>query len=318
MNINCKQSEILYRYERHYKKNNVAGSKYLIIKRECTRAPLGLFAYYITNAAWIEYALRNDMIPVIDMKNFYNAYHEEGQVGKINTYEYFFKQPCGISLEEALQSKQSRYVWKDVPDFHPNESLDFFENTELLEYYRAIARKYMPFQHEIQEILEAERVRILGSERVLGVLARGTDYTSLKPYFHPVQPTVEELIVKIDQYLLKYNCTKIFVATEDSAILEKMKKYYGDNLLFIDQKRIEQTSTYLNKNEEIMAVNPITRGIDYLKAIYCLAGCKGLIAGRTSGTVGAMLLAQQYEFHYIFAKGRYGIESEILENRVRV
>lgn len=90
MNINHKSSRFVHKLETHFHKNNITNSEYLLIKRECKNAPLGLFAYYITNLAWIEYALRNGYIPVIDMKNYANTFHKENEVGKINTYEYFF------------------------------------------------------------------------------------------------------------------------------------------------------------------------------------------------------------------------------------
>lgn len=319
MNINCFVSEKLYRFERHYQKENLGKSKYLLIKRECGGSPLGLFAYFITNVAWIEYALRKNYIPVIDMQNFQNVYHKEGEVGKVNTYEYFFKQPAGISVEEALSSKKSRYVWKNIPDFHPNESLDFFVNKEIVDYYRAIVKKYVVFQDDVKEILEKARVEILGEDgkqRVLGVLARGTDYTDLKPYFHPVQPTVEEFMEKIDSYKVKYNCQKIYVATEDEKILQKLKQKYGEDLLYSNQKRVQETNTFLNYNKEFVGEEPYRNGLDYLTSIYLLSKCNGLIAGRTSGTVGTMLLAEDYEFWYIFSKGRYGVEEGILNQRV--
>jgi len=322
MNINCKVSEKLYRFERHYQKENLGKSQYLIIKREENGSPLGLFAYYITNIAWIEYALRKGFIPVIDMQNFENSLHRKGQVGKVNTYEYFFKQPCGVGLKEAVDSKKARYVWNDIPDFHPNESLDFLVYQELVEYYRKLAREYMPFQDSVKDHLEKSVESILGRRneekgiRTLGVLARGTDYVTLKPYFHPVQPSIEEIVEKIDAYRIKYDCKKIYVATEDSGILKKLKEKYGEDLCYNDQKRIQNTDTFLNYNEEFTKTDPYKRGLDYLTSIYVLSRCTGLIAGRTSGTVGAVLMAENYEFQYIFSKGRYGVEEEILGRKL--
>lgn len=317
MNVNCFVSEKLYRFERHYHKENLSKSKYLVIKRDSGSSPLGLFAYFITNVAWIEYALRKNYIPVIDMQNFKNVYHRDGEVGKVNTYEYFFKQPAGVSVEEAFASKEARYVWQNIPDFHPNESLDFFLNQEIVDYYRAIVQKYVPFQDEVKEKLEQARKEILGEAgRVVGVLARGTDYTTLKPYYHPVQPDLPELIEKIDSYRTKYDCQKIFVATEDETILQGLQKEYGEDLLYYNQKRVQSTDTFLNYNKEFVGDDPSKNGLDYLTSIYLLSKCNGLLAGRTSGTVGAMLLAKEYEFFHIFSKGRYGVEEEILSHRI--
>lgn len=318
MNINSFVSGKLVRFERHYHKENLLKNKYLLIKRECGSSPLGLFAYFITNVAWIEYALRKGMTPVVDMQNFWNVYHKEGEVGKVNTYEYFFKQPAGIRVEEALASKSARYVWNDIPEFHPNESLDFLLHNEIVDYYRKIVKTYVPFQDEVKEYLEKKEREIVGENkgRILGVLARGTDYTSLKPYNHPVQPAIEELTEKIRDYMEKYHCDRIYVATEDAQILQKLQENFGDKLLYNDQKRVEKTETFLNYNKDFVGDSPQKNGLDYLTSIFILSRCTGLIAGRTSGTVGTALLSEGFEFQYIFSKGRYGVDEEILSNRV--
>lgn len=317
VNIYPNVSKILYKAENHWGKFNSLQNKYLIIKRECKNAPLGLFAFYITNIAWIDYALRNDYIPVIDMKNYENTFHRKDEVGKINTWEYYFKQPCGVSLDEALSSKNVRYVWNDIPEFHPNESLDFLYNQTIVDYYRNIASKYLLFNDDIQEYLDEMRIRfindnVLKGQRVLGVLARGTDYTKLKPYFHPIQPSVDEIIAKVNLYRKKYDCSKIYVATEDAKILEKLRQEYGNDLLFTNQKRIYDTDTYLNYNNEFTQRTPMERGLDNLLSIYLLSLCNGIVAGRTSGTVGAFIMQKGFEFKYVFSIGRYGVEDKII------
>lgn len=321
MIINYDFSKRLNKFEKHFGIRDFTNSQYLIIKRECKSAPLGLMAYYITNLAWIEYAVRNHIIPVIDMKNYYNAFHRDGEVGKINTWEYFFEQPALISLEEALESGKARYVWNDIPEYQPNESLDFLMNSEIVEYYREVAAKYILFKPEIQKELKAENERILDpakNRRILGVLARGTDYVSLKPDYHPIQPSVEQMIGQIDYYRKLFECDKIYVATEDAGILETMKNIYGEDLLYSSQKRIYPSEFFLNDDPEFNQRSPFERGMEYLQSIYTLAQCNGIIAGRTSGTVGAVLMARNYEFQYIFSLGRYGVEDKILADKEKV
>lgn len=318
MNIDCKVSAFLNKIEKHFQKYNLLNSRYLIIKRECENSGLGLFAYYVTMLARIEYALRHQMIPVIDMKNYANTFHRENEVGKINTWELFFEQPCNISLEEALESGKARYVWNDIPSYHPNDSLDFLYNAEIVAYYHSVAEKYVRFQPAVMEKLKKAEREIFGEdefdkrERILGVLARGTDYTGLRPYFNPIQPSLEQIIAKIDEYCKKYSCKKIYVATEDADILEKLTKCYGSRLLHTDQKRIGKITTYLYENQEFTNRDPFERGIEYLTSIYLLSRCNGLVAGRTTGTVGACIMADNYEFKYIFSLGRYGVEDEMI------
>ena len=40
------------------------------------------------------------------------------------------------------------------------------------------------------------------TDRVLGVLCRGTDYTSRKPKNHPIQPSIDMVVDKIDSMLV--------------------------------------------------------------------------------------------------------------------
>ena len=218
MIIKSNISAILRKIERHYGKDNLLNNKYLIIKRECDNSVLGLFAYYITMLAWIEYAVRKEMIPVIDMKNYANTFHREEDVGHINTWELFFEQPYNISFEDVLKQGNARYVWSDIPEYQPNDSLDFLYNDDIINYYHLVAEKYIRFQPHVLEKLKKKEEEILGQykgERILGVLARGTDYTALRPYFNPIQPNLEQLVSKIDEYIKRYNCNKIYVATED-------------------------------------------------------------------------------------------------------
>lgn len=321
MNIHCKASALLNRIERHYRKDNLLNSQYLIIKRACERSGLGLFAYYVTMLSRIEYALRHGMIPVVDMKNYANTFHRKDEVGKVNTWEMFFEQPCNVSLEEALKSGKARYVWDDIPEYHPNDSLDFLYNDEILSYYHSVAEKYIRFQPQVLQILKEKEKEIFGvetpyrTERILGVLARGTDYTGLKPYYNPIQPNLEQLIATIDDYCTKYSCDKIYVATEDEEVLGYFNRIYGNRLLHTDQKRVSKVTTYLYENQEFIDRDPFERGIEYLTSIYLLSKCNGLIAGRTTGTVGTCIMADHYEFKYIFSLGRYGLEDEMLQNR---
>lgn len=318
MNISFSVSKKLHKIEAKIGKNNFFQSKYLIIRRKTNHPGLGLFAYYITMLAWIDYALRNDMIPVIDMQNYENQYHEAGQVGKVNTWELFFEQPCGISVEEALSSGKARYVWSDIPEYHPNDSLDFLYNKEMVAYYHTVAQKYIRYQSDVWEYLQQQKEELFGGmerRNIMGILARGTDYTGRKPYYNPIQPDISEMIPIIDTYLEQYLCNKIFVATEDAELLDKLNQRYGTQLLYTNQKRVTGVTTELCDDKQFMSVSAKMRGMQYLASIYLLSKCRGLVAGRTAGTVGAIIQAEHFEFTHVITKGRYGIEDVILEKQ---
>ena len=312
MNISHKASKLIRKYETHYNKENIFNNKYLILKRECKGAGFGIFAYYIAFIAEIDYAIKQGMIPVIDMQNYKSSLMDDDKIGKKNPWEDFFEQPYGIGVEEALSSRNSRYFWADVPSFHPNESLDCLYNEPLMKHYNEIAKKYLCFRPNVKEALERAYRNIIGTKRVLGVLARGTDYADLKPYNHPVQPTVDEMIPVVERYKSKYNCDYVYLATEDEGILVKFKEKYGDKLLCVNQKRVSNVKSYLYEDQDFTSVDKYTQVLSYLESIYVLSKCVGLVAGRCSGTVGACILTDGYEFLYVFTKGRYGIEDEIV------
>ena len=224
----------------------------------------------------------------------------------------------GVGVNEALKAGNARYIWKEIPDYQPNESLDFLYNKQIVDYFRDISKKYMVMQPDVKRDLEKAEKELWeknSGKRICGVLARGTDYTTLQPYFHPVQPTVDQLCGKIDEYRRRFDCEKIYVATEDQKILETLKRKYNSDLLYSDQKRIAHTDKYLNDTPEFVNRSGRIRGIEYLKSIYLLSKCNGLVAGRTSGTVGAVLMSKGYEFQYVFSLGRYGVEDVLINKK---
>ncbi len=311
MIINQKNSTYLKKIENRLGKNNLFSSRYLAIKIDGNH---GFFSLFIRQLGWIDYALRNDLIPVVDMQTGKSIFLKDKEVGKINAYEYYFEQPCSVSLEQALKEGKVRYAWGHNPPYFPNDSIDFLYNREIVEYYSKLAKRYMPFKKEIANILSEEKERLFPKEcRILGVLARGTDYTMLKPYFHPVQPTIEMIICEVNKYRKKYDCDKIYVATEDQNNLDILKREYGKDLIYIDQPRLKKVETYLNEDKIFTQRIPYQIGLDTLKSIYLLSKCNGLVGGRTSGTVGAMVLSSGYEFINIFTLGRYGLEEDFIE-----
>jgi len=319
MIIDAKRSLYLHKVEKRIKNNNFFKSKYMILKIDI-KAPMGLFAYYIRFCSEIDYAISNGYIPVVDMQYFDNDFHSgEYKKGKSNSWELFFEQPYGISVDEALKSKSCRYYWKDNPPYHPNDSLDFLYCDEIINYYHGITEKYMKFNSKTKDFVEKAYDKYIKSKvgddtKIIGVLARGTDYTNGKPFYHPVQPTLQMMFEQIDEWRDRYGIKKVYVATEDEDMLKAYLEKYGDDLLFVNQKRVSLKSGFLCKNTDFMDRDPFIRGAEYLSSIYCLSKCNMLVAGRTSGTVGACLMSEGFEKKQIFTLGRYGIEDAILDH----
>lgn len=279
--------------------------QFYIIRRSGMR--LGLFSFFNTNLARIDYAIQNGMIPVVDMQNFRNSYQEEGEYALVNSWEKYFEQPTEYSLKDAYSARKIVLSDSGAPKEAPNDSMDFFTDVkDNMTYWRKQCKKYIRIQPSVKELFEKEYSRLFQQQdKVLGVLARGTDYVKLRPSQHPVQPTVEQLLEKTKEVMQEYGCNKVFLATEDSDIAKVFFKEFGDQCVTNSQEYVEYKEGYLSEIKSEKKDDIYTRGLNYLITILLLAKCNCIVAGRTSGTVGAALLSDGWEYSYFFDLGYY-------------
>ena len=108
----------------------------------------------------------------------------------------------------------------------------------------------------------------------------------------------------------EWGCTRVFLATEDKAIVKIFKDIFGELCITIDRQYVDYTP------EEAIATCRIDReddhflqGKEYLTDMVLLSQCNSFIAARCSGTVGIMMLADKFEHTYFFNLGRYGVIS---------
>lgn len=279
-------------------------TQFYVVRR--ANAKVGLFSLVLTNLGHIKYAIEKGYIPVVDLQN-YNPYYQGVATDNKNVWEYYFEQPCGYGLNDIKNSKKiilgNGIVTSDLE--YPDDNIAY--DKQKIDFWKSIAQKYLIVNEEI--VKEAEKIadKIFGTSKILGVLARGTDYVNMKPYNHPVQPSPEQLMEKIDEVMVKHGCDKIYLATEDKGIFSKMKNQYGDKIIALDVERHETKGNQnINDVRRMQEKDDYTMAKDYLITILLLSKCDCLVAGNTSGSIGALLLNKEYEYQYIFNLGRYG------------
>ncbi len=268
---------------------------------------LGLFSFFITALGGIQYAVDNGMIPVIDMCNFNNAYLDPSEIGKINSWELYFEQPTSFSLKAAYSGKNI-ILSNGKPMYeYPRDSVDFLNgNDGELEKWIDVYKRYISFKPDILKYMEKGHDDLFDiSDRICGVLARGTDYKTMKPCGHPIQPDTGDIIKKTEEMMDKNNCDRLFLATEDEGIYREFKDYFGEKCV-INEKR------FVNYKTGFLASVPINgreeryiQGLQYLTTIYILSRCNCVVAGRTSGTVGAAIMSKGWEDSFFFDLGTY-------------
>lgn len=289
----------------HYYKKGKAEETFYIIK---PFPNTGLFSLFITTIAGIAYALKNKYIAVVDMMNFTNCYLPDRLIGYENSWEYFFEQPMGKDVIDAYSAPCS--IMSGVPEEmdRPNDRMSFFLNEDgVQEKWKSIVKAYVKIKPDILNQIEKEySAMVCQDDIVLGILIRGTDYRDLKPKDHPVQPEIQMVIEDARNFVKKYSCTKIFVATEDITYIKKIKEEFKEKVISIKREYINYQRGQRTPLVHIDRENDyFLQGLEYLKQIVMLSKSDYLLAGRTSGTVGTFLLSDGFKDFKVYDLGRY-------------
>lgn len=150
--------------------------------------------------------------------------------------------------------------------------------------------------------------RKYSGKKILGVLARGTDYVALKLHNHPVQPEPEAVIAKAREVMKERKFDALYLATEDKNILAKFQEAFGEKLIVPQAEYIDYDYTsgkWLAEYGTDRKNGKYLRGMEYLVSMLFLSRCKGFITSITSGSAGVMLLSDGFEYLYVFDLGLY-------------
>ncbi len=315
-NPDCCANKLIYRYlnvretparREHRVKggDKNPGETFYIIRRI---DKIGLFSYFASTLGHIRYAKRKGYVPVVDMMTYENGLIGSDELGKRNGWEYYFEQPCGVTLAEALASKNVILSYVGATLDRPFETAEFLsDRTGALTAWRALARQHIRYSPGAAAFIQATSERVFaGGERCLGVLCRGTDYTQVKPARHPIQPSPEAAIQKAEQVMREQGCGKLFLATEDQDIHRLFKAHFGAavvniNSSFVNFDGKSKLSDLLPKDANARYV----RNLDYLASIAILSRCPCFVGGLTSGTLGAFLLSDGFEYQHVWDLGVY-------------
>lgn len=301
----------LYRYYVEYKTsehkksfgNQNPNQIFYLIRPSSDRAGLMSIHNYV---AWkIRYALEQGYIPVVDYKNYPNMYLEKDEIGKINSWEYYFKQPTGWNLEDA---RRSRHVI--ICDCHLEAGYDGMEDESEIEIFNNLIKEYIQLNKEAEKYVEAVcRALLPVNSKVLGVLGRGTDYASLHPYKHAIVPSEQQLIDKVNELMGEWGgFDYIYLATEDSSIYQTFRKEYGKSLIFHNAVLYDHDTKgqYLASIRTNRKNDKYLKGLEYLANIYLLTKCDSIITPIVGGGLGAIRInGNKYHHKYIFDLGEY-------------
>ncbi|MCR5482419.1 MAG: hypothetical protein K6F52_06455 [Clostridia bacterium] len=290
-----------------------SGTKYpdktfYVVRRMNTKTT-GLFSNYVYVLRGVHYAISKGYIPVVDFMNYPNAYLEEDEVGKINSWEYYFEQPCGYTLEDIKGAKNvilghGAFVNVKNP---PINMPEFFDSQEKIDYWRRFAKKYCRVKPNIQKIIKTEKEKLIGENRdVLGVHCRGTGYHN--PSFGGLmkQPDICDVIKNVECFCNQNSSSRILFFSEEQTLKDSMKRYFGDRIIMRESvvyDYVPEADKMIPKDSKITKFED---GLQYLIDMSILARCKYLIMGPTFGAVGVFIMSEGFDKAIVYNAGKKG------------
>ncbi len=317
--ITTKDKTKLYCNAYFYKYRPFSRKKYYII-----RFPQPAYALFAAGRGYIfaaEYAKSKGMIPLIDIE--YEDDFEKGILGKKNLWDGFF---CQKSIKDILKEdatilvsafdRKNIFLEETCIDIN-NCSTDY--NVHAVEkdwkgYYKKVNKyiqKYWKFREEFIDDSEQKWKRICGyEENVIGVSLR-EDFTSefysllsdeAKEVYkrHPQGPDMNEIIELVVEYLEKWTCRKIFLATVFKESVDIFEKRFPGQVVYLERIRdtIEEKVAKVNKTWKEKASGKINKTYDqidkinyqYTQETVLLSKCTYLIGAKSGATIAALAM----------------------------
>lgn len=276
----------------------------LVVKPDYQDGVEGLLSLIHKQVIYIDYAKQNGYIPFVDWKNYKTQYYD----GENNAWEFFFKQPSQLTEAEVYQSKNvvlSGWTFRDINSRGLFESEIFF-NQSLNKESHDLLERNLAFSEDVLKKVTEEAGKI-DIENCIGLYVRGTDYVKLKPSGEYVQPNVDQVKDKLQEFVDKYHAP-VYLVTEDGDIYDELVATFGETLRLVsfdtfirnyDGKKHLSKSNVLEEDKKL-------RGQKYLVKMILLSRCKYLISSITQGSKFSYALnGGKYEDEYIFDLGLY-------------
>ena len=297
----------------------------------------GIFSNHNIFLKQIRFAISKNYIPVIDMQFEENCiYHEKDQAGVINTWDLYFSQPFGYTVNEVMQSKNVIISSNRVLNLY-NHQLNSLSKEKELKTWSFLSNKYLKFNRKTQEYLDdIYKTVIPNNRKVLGVSIRD-GYSKSRPKWHPIQPGIDVLIKKVKQEIAEFKYEHVFLSVETQDIIDEFEKEFQRKLIVVDRPRIgndliktknnnglnvelyesgQSGSIEQGKLKDLSLLMDTTvfdrpndkylKGLEYISEMYILSKCDSLVCGETSGTI-AVLIRNNNNFnnYYFFNLGLY-------------
>lgn len=279
-----------------------ADKVFYVIKRDFTSNGIGAILRFVL--VQLREARKHNYTPIIDISQ--SQYGEEQMM---NAWESFFLQPRGYSLSSILEAKSVVYCRASTRiSLRENLVIPTAKNLDWIKDLAEVYKREIQFNEKTQQFVDNEYKSLIAeNQKVLGVLCRGTDYTHKKPKDHPIQPTIDQMIVKVKEVFYRSTTyDKIYLASEDAEVVECFYKEFGDLIITNNQRLYSQGElATVEKLHEIKDISKNEIAIKYLSSMNILSKCNGFIGGCTAGTEIVFWMTSGFDYEFVWDLGVY-------------
>lgn len=270
----------------------------------------GHYSIMLSMLGYLKEAEEQNMIPVVDMKHYYNIiWQHEDRKGKDNAWEYFFEQPAHVSLEDIKGCRHILMSDGYNASYVPSNKETCFHRDEIAMWNR-IYHQYIRFNPETAARVKSleEELRV-SQRRILGVsIRREMNYHRYKKSAefsgYAIPPELRQVIDDVWKFLKEWNCDYVFAVTDDDEFTHVLQEEFGELLLLCNRQRFiifkdgqpaEEQQWYYDESGDIEKQKK-RHGMDYIAEITVLSKCTSLICSRNSGNTAAIIInGNQYE-----------------------
>lgn len=214
-----------------------------------------------------------------------------------NNWDWYFIQPIELGYFPNCNYINCTIVKCDRKNstFNSGIKLAFDLESDDFKIWKLIYNKFVIFNKSTQNYLEKE-LRLLDKGATIGTIIRGTDYVTLKPKGHPIQPDMKILINLLRDEMKTGKYQYIYVATEEKKLFDMISMEFGEEIV-LSNKRVYYDVYYCNEPSVIGKIHfdrendNYLKGIEYLSSLNILSKCNSIIGGNCGGMVYAALMA---------------------------
>lgn len=267
----------------------------------------GFFGTFRCVLGALNYADQLGMLPVIEWDRSMRYCDESMDAITMNPFEYYFKQPGGISLAEISQvsnlviGKGSDSSFRrDRLDVEYDESMGhagYVWDCRRFEELAMVMKKYIKLTDKVQNQIVTDIGGVGISGNTLGVQVRrlGFQYGTQD---HPIPVELDDYITAIDKLISRGEYDTIFLATEEESSLAAMIDRFGDKVVYykdIIRNNIGDTFSSVSSDRKH---HHFLLGYEVLRDACTLAMCKSLVTGLSNVSMHAKIMKLSMDSDY--------------------